>query len=226
MAPARTTTTATRAASASGARGSPSATPAARASREGAAGCSRPPSPARVAHASVARTRPAGRSALAAPASCSGPTRPTCGAHGGAPSCTSPGLNSGESATHLPTMTSVGLLSPAPRTAPARSPRLENALLCSGVVPRSTATAGVAGSRPARSIESHSDGSVPRPMYTTSVVSASAAENAKPNGSCPPSCAWPVRNRTELATPRWVSGTPSSAAIPAALVMPGTTPTS
>ena len=61
----------------------------------------------------------------------------------------------------------------------------------------------------------------------TSVVFVSnAVAIASSISDCPFSRAWPVRNRTLVASVRCVSGMPSSAPMAHALVIPGTTPTS
>jgi hypothetical protein len=63
-------------------------------------------------------------------------------------------------------------------------------------VPRSTATAGVSGGRPCFINFGARDGSVDKPMYTTKVVSGSAAFPATYRGSVPPFLECPVKNLT------------------------------
>ncbi len=65
-----------------------------------------------------------------------------------------------------------------------------------GVVPRSTATAGVSGGRPCFINLGARDGSVDKPIYTTKVVSGSAAFSATYRGSGPPFLECPVKNLT------------------------------
>ena len=91
---------------------------------------------------------------------------------------------------------------------------------CWGVVPRSTAAAGVFAGRPCCINFNARAGRVDRPIYTTKVESGSAELSATNKGSVPPFLEWPVRNLTLVATPRWVKGIPSSAAIPEAEVIP------
>eukprot|EP00955_Chlamydomonas_euryale_P076552 362713-Chlamydomonas_euryale.AAC.15 len=114
----------------------------------------------------------------------------------------------GASDTTSPMTSSVGDRSAARLVHPGRSPKRENTTRCSGVVPRSTATAGVPGGMPAADSWRNSAGSAPAIWLTSN--------------SSPPSRAWPVRKRTLVATPRCVIGMPSSAQMPLAAVMPGT----
>lgn len=101
-----------------------------------------------------------------------------------------------------------------------RQQRIALTVLCWGVVPLSTAAAGVSGGRPWCINLRARDGRVDRPMYTTKVESGSAAFSATNKGSVPPFLEWPVRNLTLVATPLCVKGIPNSAAIPEAAVIP------
>mmetsp|Transcript_9465 Transcript_9465/g.36835 ORF Transcript_9465/g.36835 Transcript_9465/m.36835 type:complete len:211 (+) Transcript_9465:889-1521(+) len=135
-------------------------------------------------------------------------------------------------------MSNVGDFNPHVATATGRSAMVLNTRRSRRVVPRSTATAGVSAGKPDASSLAANAGSVARPMYTTSVVSRSALVTAKSTASATalpspvaasfaaPSRRCPVSSRTDVATPRWVSGMPSSEPTPAAAVMPGTMRTS
>jgi len=140
-------------------------------------------------------------------------------------SCSDDSTQKGDKATTFPIIIRVGETRSAEWTSSTRSFNVANTIRCWGVVPRSTATAGVFGGRPCFINFGARDGSVDRPIYTTKVVSGSAAFSATNRGSVPPFLECPVKNLTLVATPRWVSGIPSSAAIPEAEVIPGITST-
>mmetsp|Transcript_8735 Transcript_8735/g.21926 ORF Transcript_8735/g.21926 Transcript_8735/m.21926 type:complete len:281 (+) Transcript_8735:446-1288(+) len=126
--------------------------------------------------------------------------------------------------TTWPMMMSAGDFNPASCTRLGSCPTSPHTVRWRLVVPRSTATAGTFEGMPCSCSCSYRLGRVCSPMYTTSVVCGSAAPaTVESSSSCsPPSRAWPVRNRTLVATPLCVMGMPNSAQIPEAAVMPGT----
>ena len=203
---------------------------------------SRVASPA--ARSDSARSRVAARPSEANHASVSSPGGPSWNASGanasdptagdaGSPASSRHG-HQGDNFTVFPTMMSVGDSSPRFLTASGKASTVPNTRRSRRVVPRSTATAGMSSGNPDSMSFSASRGSVPRPMYTTSVVSTSAEVTANATGSATalpvpslasfaaPSLKWPVRSRTEVAAPLCVRGIPSSLPTPAAAVIPGT----